>query len=250
MKKNTSTKKYLTIKNYHLDDRPREKLIHKGKHTLTKAELLAMIINTGIQNTNSVDLARHILAKHNNNLNNLAKLSIQELMTFKGIGQAKAATIVGTFELANRLENDRHLKQPIIKKTTDIYKLMKPRLSQKIVEEFWIILLNNQHQVLKTIQISQGGLRATTVDKQIILKECLLHNATATILVHNHPSGNIQPSLTDIKLTKNILQASTTLNITILDHLIFTDNNYFSFADEGLIDSLQHQSPSQTPNTT
>ena len=233
-------KRYLKIKDYHSEDRPREKLINKGKKALTSSELLGIIIGSGISNLNSVDLARHLLQSHENQLSSIARLSLKELTKFKGIGKAKAATIISSLELANRLLHEYN-KCPTINVSKDAYKLIKNKLFNKLTEEFWIILLNKRNFVIKIVQISQGGLVSTTVDEKIIFKKSLLYNAQHIILVHNHPSGDPQPSLADIRLTKNIIKASKTLSMKILDHLIFCDNTFFSFADEGLIDSLAEQ---------
>lgn len=238
MKTNRSNKAYtyLKIQDWNKEDRPREKLITMGRHTLSNVELLAILIRSGTQHVSAVDLAQHILKAHDYNLNELAKRSVEELLKFKGIGQAKAVTIVSAMELATRRSN----KADTIKKINAskyAYTLMKPKLLGKLTEEFWIILLNRNNHVIKTCQISKGGLSKTIVDPKMVFKSALEHSASGIILVHNHPSGNPKPSQQDIGLTKNLENGSHILDIKILDHIIFTENSYFSFADEGILEN-------------
>jgi len=228
-------KQYLKIKDKNDEDRPREKLITKGQHILTKAELLGLIIGSGTEKRTSVDVAAEILNTYNNNLTFIAKLSIEELKNFNGIGDAKAALIVSAMELANRLQNDSQAKLLLVKTARNAYTLMQPVLTNKLVEEFWVILLNSQSRVIKVHQVSKGGLSKASVDPRLVFKQCFLYNAVGLILVHNHPSGNTTPSPSDVDITKRLSSAAKVLDLKILDHIIFTDEDYFSFADEGLL---------------
>ena len=228
-------KQYLKIKDKNDEDRPREKLITKGQHILTKAELLGLIIGSGTEKRTSVDVAAEILNTYNNNLNFIAKLSVEELKNFKGIGDAKAAVIVSAMELANRLQKDAQVKLLLVKTARNAYTLMQPVLTNKLVEEFWVILLNSQSRVIKVHQVSKGGLSKASVDPRLVFKQCFLYNAVGLILVHNHPSGNTTPSPSDVDITKRLSSAAKVLDLKILDHIIFTDEDYFSFADEGLL---------------
>ncbi len=234
-KKKQHYRRYLKIKDRSLEDRPREKLIDQGRYSLTKTELLGLIIGSGIERMNAVDLAGQILRENENNLANIAKLSIEELKLFKGIGTAKAALIVGVMELASRLQKDLHFKRPAILESQDAYKLMKDKLMHKSIEEFWLILLDVKQQVIKTSQISKGGINRTLVDNRVLFKQCILHNASSVVLMHNHPSGNPDPSNADIELTKELIKGAKVLNFKILDHIIFSDTKYFSFLDEELM---------------
>lgn len=226
---------YLKIKDKNDEDRPREKLIAKGQHILTKAELLGIIIGSGIEKRTAVDLAAQILHTYNNNLSFIAKLSVEELKNFKGIGDAKAALIVSTMELAYRLQKDTQAKLLLVKTASAAYTLMQPILTNKLVEECWIILLNSQSRVIKVSQVSKGGLSKASVDPRLVFKQCFLYNAVGLILVHNHPSGNTTPSPSDVDITKRLHHAAKILDLKILDHIIFTNEDYFSFADEGLL---------------
>lgn len=228
-------KQYLKIKDKNDEDRPREKLITKGSHILTKAELLGLIIGSGTEKRTAVDLAAEILNTYNNNLSFIAKLSIEELKKFKGIGSAKAALIVSAMELANRLHGDSPAKLLLVKTAINAYTLMQPLLTNKLVEEFWVILLNSHSRVIKVHQLSKGGLSKASVDPRLIFKQCFLYNAVGLILVHNHPSGNTTPSPSDVDITERLHNAAKVLDLKILDHIIFTDEDYFSFADEGLL---------------
>ncbi len=226
---------YLKIQDWAKEDRPREKLVNKGSHALSNAELLGILIGSGTQHMGAVDLAQHILKECDHDLNVLAKQSVESLQRFKGIGQAKAVTIVSAVELLNRRENYLHIVKPKIDASVRAYKLMIPLLIGKVTEEFWIILLNRNNRVLKKCQISKGGLAKTIVDPKSVFKAALAHDAAGIILVHNHPSGCPRPSKSDIKVTTNLVDGAKVLDLDILDHIVFTDNEYFSFADEGLI---------------
>ncbi len=217
------------------EDRPREKLLLKGKAALTDAELVAILIGSGTRDLSAVDLSKIILQKANNNLNELAKLSIKDLMKIKGIGEAKAISIAAALELGRRRKESEVVRRPRISSSRDAYEQIQPYLLDLPHEEFWLLLLNRANEVIRPVQVSQGGVSGTVADPKIIFKlaiECL---ASAIILVHNHPSGNLKPSEADKDLTRRLASAGKLLEIPILDHLIFTDASYLSFADEGLM---------------
>lgn len=217
------------------EDRPREKLLLKGKAALTDAELVAILIGSGTRDLSAVDLSKVILQKANNNLNELAKLSIKDLMKIKGIGEAKAISIAAALELGRRRKESEVVRRPRISSSRDAYEQIQPYLLDLPHEEFWLLLLNRANEVIRPVQVSQGGVSGTVADPKIIFKlaiECL---ASAIILVHNHPSGNLKPSEADKDLTRRLASAGKLLEIPILDHLIFTDASYLSFSDEGLM---------------
>lgn len=216
-------------------DRPREKLMAKGKSVLTDAELLAIIMGSGTREVSAVDLAKSILSSVNNNLHELAKLSLKDLMKFKGIGEAKAIAIISTLELGRRRKESDVLKKEKIGSSADVFNCMKPHLLDLPHEEFWILLLSRANEVMKKVQISSGGVSGTVADPKIIFKEAIAHLSSAIILVHNHPSGNLKPSQADITLTKKIKEGGNFMDLPVLDHVIFTNDAYFSFADEGMI---------------
>ncbi|WP_194776168.1 RadC family protein [Pararhodonellum marinum] len=217
------------------EDRPREKLLLKGKSALTDAELIAILIGSGTKALSAVDLAKHILSSVDYDLANLAKMSIKDLQQFKGIGEAKAISIVSALELGRRRKNTEPQKKFKITSSGDVYNLMKPEMLDEQVELFYTLLLNRANQVIKKVLISQGGTSATIADPKLIFKAALEHRASSLILVHNHPSGNLKPSQADIRLTKKMVEVGKNLELSVLDHLIFTDVGYFSFADEALI---------------
>ncbi|MBO9699399.1 MAG: DNA repair protein RadC [Sporocytophaga sp.] len=224
--------KYLKILSWAEEDRPREKLILKGKESLSDAELMAILLGSGTVSLSAVDVAKLILNGCNNNLNDLAKLSIKDLQKFKGIGEAKAITIISALELGRRRKEAGQNKREKITCASDAFDIMKPHLLDLQHEEFWIILLNRSNDVIKKVFISSGGVAGTVADPKMIYKHALEHLASAIILVHNHPSGNLKPSEADISLTRKLKQAGSFLEIPVLDHLIFTDHGYYSFADE------------------
>ncbi len=226
---------HLNIKSWAEEDRPREKLLLKGKASLSDAELLGILIATGIQNMTAVDIAKVILQSVQNDLNQLARLSVKDLAKFKGIGEAKAITIVSALELGRRKKATESAEKPRIKSSSDAYEVLRPYLSDLSHEEFWIILLNRANEVIKCEKISSGGVSGTVADPKIIFKYALENLASAIILSHNHPSGNLSPSQADRDLTKKLKAAGNNLDIPVLDHLIFTDKTYFSFADEGIL---------------
>lgn len=223
------------IKSWAEEDRPREKLMLKGKAALTDAELIAILMGSGTRELTAVDLAQLILKSVNHNLHELAKLSLKDLMKFKGIGEAKAISILAALELGRRRKESEVLKKERIACSKDAYEAIRPFLMDLPHEEFWILLLSRSNEVMKKIQISSGGVSGTVADPKLIFKAAVEHLASGIILVHNHPSGNLKPSQADIDLTKKISQGGRALDISILDHLIFTNMAYFSFADEGLI---------------
>lgn len=226
---------YLTIKSWAEEDRPREKLLLKGKAALSDAELIGILLGSGSSLLSAVDLAKLILKEVDNNLDRLAKLGVQDLMKFRGIGEAKAITIVSALELGRRRKEQTPEKYPKISCSKDIHQLMRPLLMDLAHEEFWVVLLNRSNQVMHKHSISSGGVSGTVADPKMIFKKALDHLSSSIILVHNHPSGNINPSEADRQLTSKLKEAGRFLDIPVLDHIIFTDENYFSFADEGIL---------------
>lgn len=226
---------YIPITEWALDDRPREKLLAKGKEALSDAELIAILLATGTRSMSAVDLAKIILQKANNDLNDLAKLTLKDLQKIKGIGEAKAITIASALELGRRRKETEPKKQVIITNSATTYQLMKPHLWDLQVEEFWIIMLSRSNNVIKKQKISQGGVAGTVADPKIIYKYALEETASGLILIHNHPSGNLKPSQEDIYITQKLKDGGKLLDIQVLDHLIITDNGYYSFADNGQI---------------
>ena len=224
-----------TILSWAEEDRPREKLMLKGKAALSDAELIAIIIGSGTVDLSAVDVGKIILQKANNNLNELAKLSLKDLMKVKGIGEAKAITIAAALELGRRRKDAEVMRRPKITSSRDAYEQIKPYLLDLPHEEFWLLLLNRANEVIKPVQISQGGVSGTVADPKLIFKQAIDHLASAIILIHNHPSGNLTPSQADKDLTKRLKEAGKLLDTPVLDHLIFTDSSYLSFADEGLL---------------
>jgi DNA repair protein RadC len=225
----------LAIKSWAEEDRPREKLLLKGKAALSDAELIAILIGSGTPKLTAVDVAKLILSAVSNDLNELAKLSVKDLMKHKGIGEAKAITIVSALELGRRRKETAAAARITITCSTDIYNYMKPHLLDLPHEEFWVILLNRANVIMKKIPVSIGGVAGTVADPKIIFKHAIEHLASALILVHNHPSGNLKPSAADISLTKKVKEAGALLDLPVLDHLIFADQAYYSFADEGVL---------------
>jgi len=224
---------YTPINQWAEDDRPREKLSLKGKAALSDAELLAILLGSGTVSVSAVDLAKQILASANNNLHELAKLSLKDLMKFKGIGDAKAITIVSALELGRRRKSSEPQKRTKITASTDVYEIMSPYLLDARREEFWVLLLNRANEVIRTEKISEGGVSGTVADPKLIFKAALDHLASSLILVHNHPSGNLKPSQADLQMTQKMKEAGKFLEIPVLDHVIFTDNGFYSFVDEG-----------------
>lgn len=225
----------LSIKQWAEEDRPREKLIIKGKAALSEAELIAILIGSGTPKISAVDLAKTILAATGNDLNELAKLSLTDLKQFNGIGEAKAIAIISALELGRRRKDTEFVKKPKVSSSSDAYQYLKPYLMDLDHEQFWVLHLNRANQIIKSEMISAGGVSGTVVDVKLVFKKALDVLASNVILAHNHPSGNLQPSTQDIQLTKKIKTAGQTLDIPVLDHIIFTDDGYFSFADESMM---------------
>ena len=227
--------KSLSIKNWNEDDRPREKLFLKGKNALSDAELVAILIGSGNKQESAVDLAKRILTFTNNNLNQLAKLSVNDLTRFKGIGEAKAITIITALELGRRRRLEEALKKPKITSSKAVFEIMQPIIGELLHEEFWVLYLNNSNKILYKNKLSSGGITGTMVDIRMLFKKALELSTVAIVLCHNHPSGSLKPSKPDLDLTKKIQEAGNILDIKILDHLLITEKAYFSFADSNLI---------------
>ncbi len=223
------------IKSWAEEDRPREKLLTKGRHVLTEAELIAILISSGSKDETAVELSKRILRSVDNNLNSLGKLSVQELIRFKGIGEAKAISIIAALELGRRRKESEIAKREKIITSKDVFEIMKSSFLDLPHEEFWMLILNRANGVIKKELISRGGVTGTVVDTKIIFKTAIEHYANSIILCHNHPSGNLKPSDADIKITRNIKEAGKIMEIPLADHLIITDNGYYSFADEGIL---------------
>lgn len=224
-----------SIKYWAEDDQPREKLMLKGKAALSDAELIAILIGSGSRNESAVELSKRILASTDNNLNALGKLSLQQLMSFKGIGEAKAVTIAAAMELGRRRRDEEGVELKKITSSRAVFEIMQPIIGELPHEEFWIIYLNNSNKVIYKSQLSKGGMTGTVVDVRIVFKTALEHNAVAIILVHNHPSGVLQASEPDKQVTRQLKQAGQTMSINVLDHVIVTEKGYLSFADEGFL---------------
>ena len=224
-----------SIKNWSQYDQPREKLLYKGKSALSDTELVAILIGSGNRDESAVALCKRILASVDNNLSALGKLSIKQLMEFKGIGEAKAITIIAALELGRRRRGEEALEKKKITSSTSVFELMQPVIGELQHEEFWIIYMNNSNKVIQKNQLSKGGITGTLVDVRLVLKNALEVGATGLILAHNHPSGTLKPSEADKQITQKLKVASKSLDIKVLDHLIITEKAYFSFADENLL---------------
>jgi len=228
-------KKSLPITQWSLDDRPREKLLLKGNTALSDAELLAILISSGSKNESAVELAKRMLKASSQNINKLARLSISDLQKFKGIGQAKAVSIVAALELGKRRRLETALEVQKISSSKSVFELMQPIIGDLKHEEFWVVYLNNSNNVLVKEQLSKGGLTGTLVDTRLIYKKAIEVGATGIILCHNHPSEKLTPSQSDKEITRKITAAGKVMDIAVLDHLIVTEKAYFSFADEGIL---------------
>ncbi|WP_026714660.1 RadC family protein [Flavobacterium daejeonense] len=225
---------HFPIRNWSEDDKPREKLMLKGKAALSDAELIAILIGSGSRNESAVDLSKRILGSVQNNLNALGKLSMAQLMQFKGIGEAKAISIMASMELGRRRRAEEAQELDKITSSKSVFEIMQPIIGELPHEEFWILYLNNSNKVISKAQMSVGGITGTLVDVRLVFKMAFEKGATALILCHNHPSGTLIPSDADKQLTKKLKIAGDSLDIKVLDHLIVTERNYFSFADEGI----------------
>ncbi len=233
IKKNKNNGK--SIKNWAADDRPREKLLSKGIESLSDAELSAILIGSGNRNESAVGLMKRILADNKNNLNELAKLSINDLQKYKGIGEAKAISIVAALELGKRRNISEVIERKQIKSSKTVFEIFGQKLGDLPYEEFWLIMLNRANRIIEMKRISSGGVSGTVTDIKIILKTALEKTASGIVVCHNHPSGNIKPSNSDINLTKKLKSACELLDISFLDHLIVSYKKYYSFADERII---------------
>ena len=224
-----------SIKNWSRDDQPREKLRDKGRTSLSDAELVAILIGSGNRDESAVGLSQRILASVDNSLNALGKCSLKQLMTFKGIGEAKAISIAAALELGRRRRAEEATEQTAITSSVAVFEVMQPIIGELAHEEFWILYLNNSNKIILKSQLSKGGITGTLVDVRLVLKTALEVGATGLILVHNHPSGTLKPSVADKQLTQKLKLASESLDIKILDHLIVTESAYLSFADENIL---------------
>ena len=223
----------LSVKEWAKEDRPREKMADLGTEALSNAELLAILIGSGSTDESAVELMKHVLADCNNNLNTLGKKSIQDLTKYKGIGEAKAITILAACELGKRRQAESPEERPDLSTATKIYRHMHHLMQDLDVEEFWVLLMNQHYRLIKKVKISHGGITETAVDIRIIFKEAVLANATILAVCHNHPSGNLTPSRADEELTKSIQKACELMRIYFMDHVIVTDGQYYSFHELG-----------------
>ena len=225
----------LTIKSWAEEDRPREKLLLKGKHVLSEAELIATLISSGNDRETAVELSKRMLGEFQNNLNELSRAGVKDLMRFRGIGEAKAISIVAALELGRRRKESQAAKRDQVTSSKDAIEIFQPILGDHLHEEFWILFLNRANRIIGKQPVSTGGMSGTVVDPKIIFKAALDNKASSVILCHNHPSGNTRPSEADIRLTRNLVEAGKVLEISVIDHVIVTQSGFFSFADEGMM---------------
>lgn len=225
----------ISIKDWSAEDQPREKLLNKGERMLSEAELIAILIGSGSRNESAVALSKRILKSVDNNLNALGKLSLSSLIAFKGIGEAKAITIAAAMELGRRRAAEEPQRLKIITSSKSVFQLMHPLLGDLPHEEFWVIYLNNSNKVIRNEQLSKGSITGTLVDVRLVYKVALEVFATSIVLCHNHPSGKLAPSTADRQLTRKLKDAGECLDVKVLDHLIITQQGYYSFADEGIL---------------
>ena len=225
----------LNINQWAIEDRPREKLERLGAEALTNAELLAILIGSGSPKESAVDLMKRVMNDCNNNLNTLGKRSIHDLTIYKGLGPAKAITILAACELGKRRQQEQAEERKDLGSATAIYNYMHPKMQDLDVEEAWVLLMNQNFKLIKAKRISHGGISETAVDVRIILKEALLCNATIVALCHNHPSGNNHPSGDDDRLTQRVQRACETMRLYFADHIIVTDGRYYSYREQGKI---------------
>ncbi len=225
----------ITIKQWSEDDRPREKMLIKGKNALSNAELIAILLGSGNRKETAVDLAKRILEMASNNLIELSRMSVQSLQKINGIGAVKALNIIAAMELGNRRRSEDALKKEKITSSKDVFEIMHGNLADAPYEEFWILLLNRANRLIRKINISEGGISGTVADPKKIFKMALEYHGSSIILCHNHPSGNHKPSEADIRLTKKMKEAGNLLDLPVLDHIIIGHDKYFSFADEGML---------------
>lgn len=223
----------LTIANWSADDQPREKLRDKGPDALSNAELLAILVGSGTTGVSAVELMQQILSGCGNNLNMLGKMSIRELMEYKGVGEAKAITILAACELGKRRQMERPEERPDLGTATAVYNHMHPVMQDLDVEEFWVLFMNQDFRLIKKLRIAHGGISEVSVDVRIIIREAVLCNTTIMAVCHNHPSGSIAPSRQDDALTRQIQKACELMRIHFMDHVIITDGNYYSYHESG-----------------
>ncbi len=227
--------KNLSIKNWALEDRPREKMMYKGSNSLSTAELIAIIIGSGNRKQSAVEVAKMLLSDNQNDLNELAKKSIRDLMKTPGIGSAKAISIIAALELGNRQKSFPSKQKIKISSSMDAYERLQPYVENLNHEEFWVVYLNRGNKILEVKNVSSGGITGTVFDMRLVFKDAILLESTNIILCHNHPSGNLTPSEADKDLTDKTKEAGKLMSIEVLDHLIIADQGYYSFADEGLL---------------
>ncbi|MGN0058000.1 MAG: DNA repair protein RadC [Phocaeicola plebeius] len=223
----------LTINQWAVEDRPREKMMHHGAAALSNAELLAILVGSGNTEDSAVALMRKVLDRYGNSLSRLGKCSVEELCQFKGIGPAKAVTLLAASELGKRRKEEEPQKGTFIGCSLDLYEFFHPLMCDLPVEECWVLLLNQAARVIEAVRVSQGGLAATQVDVRCILREALLKRATSIALAHNHPSGNSRPSADDDRLTQALAEAAKVVRIRLVDHIVVADGSYYSYVDEG-----------------
>jgi DNA repair protein RadC len=224
-----------SIKQWAEDDRPREKMISKGKSALSDAELVALLISTGTKKESAVDVGKRILQTCGSRLTDLGRLSVKDLTKVKGVGEAKALRIAAALELGRRRKDEEAHERPLVSSSRDAYNYFESLVEDKVHEEFWILLLNRNNRVIGRTKISEGGVHGTVVDPKIIFRHALEALASSVVLCHNHPSGNIRPSEQDIRLTQKIKEAGKFLEVNVLDHIIVGEKSYFSFSDEGML---------------
>ncbi|MGD9978720.1 MAG: DNA repair protein RadC [Bacteroidales bacterium] len=227
--------KRLTIKDWAVEDRPREKMLQKGTASLSDAELLAILLRSGNSDETAVTVAQRLLTLASNNLNELGKFSLHQLTRLKGIGEAKALTVLAALELGRRRKVVEVLTRERVTSSQDVTGIFQPMLADLPHEEFWVLLLNKANKIIDKVRVSQGGVTGTAVDVRIIVKVAVEHLASSIIIAHNHPSGNPKPSDKDIAITKKLKEATNLFDIAMLDHLIITDNECYSFADNGIL---------------
>lgn len=225
----------LNINQWAEEDRPREKMMAHGAMVLTDAELLAILIGSGSQDETAVELMRRVLAACNNNLNELGKLSLEQLCAFKGIGPAKAVTVMAACELGRRRKLAEVEERLVVRTSRDVYNYFHPKLADQPVEELWVMLLNNACKLIDARRVATGGITEVVADVRMVLREAILGRATAIALCHNHPSGSVRPSRHDDLLTDRLRQACELMNMRLADHVVLTDGRYYSYADEGRI---------------
>jgi len=232
---NYNVDKHISIKHWAEDDRPREKLLRKGKASLSDAELFAVLLGSGYKDKSAVEVAQELLRAYNNNINDVGRLTPQQLQKFKGIGEAKAAIICAALELNRRRKPEDVATHPKVSNSQSAYDYMRQYMMDLTVEEFHVILLSKNNAIIKAVNVSKGGVGTTIVDVKVLFKIALENLASGIVLAHNHPSGNLQPSQEDILITQKIKEGATLLDISVLDHIIFTNDGYYSFADEGIL---------------